>query len=367
MRGRSVVRAQLNRLNVTSADQAPAREDERDHRPREDAFAAAGRREPHQISLRRVDRQRERGQSVGGEVDVQDLDGAQRERLAEERSADEEPDLAQVRREQVHQVLLDVAKDASALLHGGDDRGEVVVGERHRGRLFRHIRAGNAHRDADVSLLERRSVVDAVAGHRDRVAVLLERADDAQLVRRRHARVNLDLLDLLLELGVPHPLELRAGDGPPGGEDAELAGDGPGSEGMVAGDHHRPDAGALARQHGLLCLGPRWIADPDEAEEGQTALRILEARIRSAGEGEDAQRLVRQLACGRRDLLAPVSVELRLARRREETGAGAEDHLGRALRIRDRAVGRLVQRCHALALGGERNLAGPGELGHEVG
>ena len=43
---------------------------------------------------------------------------------------------------------------------------------------------------ADVGRLQRRRVVDAVAGHRHDVAVGLQRVDDAQLVRRRDARID---------------------------------------------------------------------------------------------------------------------------------------------------------------------------------
>ena len=143
-------------------------------------------------------------------------------------------------REQVHQVLLDVAEDAAALLHRRDDRGEVVVGQRHRRRLLGHVGAGDAHGDADVGLLERRGVVDPVAGHRDDVAVLLQGGDDAQLVRGRDAGVDLDLLDLALERRVVDRVQLRAGDHAAGLEQAQLAGDGLRGERMVAGDHHRP-------------------------------------------------------------------------------------------------------------------------------
>ena len=78
--------------------------------------------------------------------------------------------LADVRREQEAQELADVGEDAAPLADRGDDRGEVVVGEDHVRRLLRHVGAGDAHRDADVGRLQRRRVVDAVAGHGDDVA-----------------------------------------------------------------------------------------------------------------------------------------------------------------------------------------------------
>ena len=83
-----------------------------------------------------------------------------------------------------------LSKMRAALAHRLDDGREVVVGEDHLRRLLGHLGAGDAHGDADVGRLQRRRVVDAVAGHRDDVAVGLQRVDDAQLVRRRDAGVD---------------------------------------------------------------------------------------------------------------------------------------------------------------------------------
>ena len=76
-----------------------------------------------------------------------------------------------------------------------DDRGEVVVGEDHVRRLLATSVPAIAHRDADVRRLERGSVVDAVARHRDDPPVRVERVDDPQLVLRRDAGV---------DRGLPH-------------------------------------------------------------------------------------------------------------------------------------------------------------------
>ena len=72
-------------------------------------------------------------------------------------------------------VLGEVVVEAAAELDRLDDGGEVVVGEDHRRGLLGDLGAGDPHRDADVGLLQRGRVVDAVAGHRDDVALPLER------------------------------------------------------------------------------------------------------------------------------------------------------------------------------------------------
>ena len=50
------------------------------------------------------------------------------------------------------------------------------------GRLARDVGADPAHRDADVGALQRRRIVDAVAGHRDELAARLQRLDDPDLL-----------------------------------------------------------------------------------------------------------------------------------------------------------------------------------------
>ena len=101
--------------------------------------------------------------------------------------------LADVRRQQVAQELADIVEDGAALLDCGDDRREVVVGEHHVGGLFGDVGARNPHCDANVGLLERRRVVDAVAGHRHDRAGPPQCVDDLQLVLRIDARIHGDV------------------------------------------------------------------------------------------------------------------------------------------------------------------------------
>ena len=83
-----------------------------------------------------------------------------------------------------------LSKTTRPSLDGADDGGEVVVLQDHVAGVLGDVGAGDAHRDADVGLLERGRVVDAVAGHRDDLAIALQRLDDAQLVLGGHARVD---------------------------------------------------------------------------------------------------------------------------------------------------------------------------------
>ena len=87
---------------------------------------------------------------------------------------------------------------------------QVAPHEGDVGRLDGHVGPG-PHGDADVGLGQGRGVVDAVADHRDHVALGLQRRDGVRLARRQDAG--------------DHPV------------DPDLAGDGLGRPGRVAGQH----------------------------------------------------------------------------------------------------------------------------------
>ena len=73
------------------------------------------------------------------------------------------------------QVLADVAHRRAAEPAGADDAVQIALDQRDRGAFHRDVGAG-AHRDADLRLRQRRRVVDAVAGHRDDAALVLQAA-----------------------------------------------------------------------------------------------------------------------------------------------------------------------------------------------
>ena len=181
------------------------------------------------------------------------------------------------------------------------DRGEVVVGEGHGRRFLADVGPGDAHRDPDVGLLQGRGIVDAVAGHRHQVARVLERRDDLELVGRRDAREDVDLLELPREFGGRHPVELGAGDHPTAGQQAQLARDGLGRERVVAGDHDRLDARLAAQPHRLGGLRPGRVEHAHEAQEGHLGFGRCHGHAGFGGDGEDPQRLARHRLRGVQD------------------------------------------------------------------
>merc|ERR1711963_634594 len=112
-------------------------------------------------------------------------------------------DLTNVGGNQVADELLHVGIDSTALLDGGDDGGEVVVGKNHlRGRLGDS--GSTAHGNTDLSLLQGRRVVDTVSSHSGDVVHALQVLDNLGLVERLHSGEHARVLaaHLLLRGGV---------------------------------------------------------------------------------------------------------------------------------------------------------------------
>ena len=76
-----------------------------------------------------------------------------------------------------------------------DDRREVVVQQHERGSFARHVGTTAAHGDADMGRFERRHIVDAVAGHRDDLAVGFQGRHDAQFLLGHYASEDLGIPD----------------------------------------------------------------------------------------------------------------------------------------------------------------------------
>ena len=132
---------------------------------------------------------------------------------------------------------------------------------------LRDLRAGDAHRDADVGLLEGRRVVHAVAGHGDDMALLAQDVHEVDLVLGGDAGEDADAVDLAHGLVVAQGAEVGAGHG--AALDAQLAGDRLGRDGVVAGDHPDLDAGRMGGRDGVLRGRSRRIHDAHDGEQLQ--------------------------------------------------------------------------------------------------
>ncbi len=223
-----------------------------------------------------------------------------------------EPDEAQ-------QVVVHGTPEADRL----DDGAEVVVGQDHDRGLLGDLGAGDAHRDADVGLLEGRRVVDAVAGHGHDVALLAQDVHEVDLVLGRDAGEDADAVDLPDGLVVAQGTEVGAGHR--AALDAQLAGDRLGRDRVVAGDHAHLEAGRVRRRDGGLRGRSRRIDDAHDGQQGhaveqrqQVGVRVERGRVEVLLAGRhDAQALRAQaLVLGEVDVADLGDRDLRAVRGR---------------------------------------------------
>jgi len=94
-------------------------------------------------------------------------------------------DLGNVVAEDVDDEFAYVGVDGATEFDRGDDGCEGVIQEHHDRCFAGHVGPGDAHGHADVGLLERGGIVDAVSGRGDDLAEVLEGSDDALFVLGR--------------------------------------------------------------------------------------------------------------------------------------------------------------------------------------
>ena len=202
----------------------------------------------------------------------------QRQRQSAERRHEHHRELGRVARQQVDERLANVVEDPATLADRGDDAREVVVGQDHVRRFAGHFRAGPSHRDPDVRFAQRRGIVDAVTRHRHDGAARLPLAHDPDLVLRRGSRMD----DVVLDVAARH--------------DAEFPRDGAGGQRMVAGDHHRRDAGGTRGGHRLDGLRSWRVGNANQADQRGA---LFGAGWRD-GDREDAETALGHLRVGLR-------------------------------------------------------------------
>ena len=118
---------------------------------------------------------------------------------AQEEPADDRDELSDVGGEEVAGEPGDVVVLPPSLLDAGDDACEVVVHEHHIARLLGHVRPLDAHGYPDARLLQRRCIVDAVAGHGDDCLFPGKDIDHPEFMLRRDPGENLRCPETVLE------------------------------------------------------------------------------------------------------------------------------------------------------------------------
>ena len=281
-------------------------------------------RPAHRATLGGLDPHRQAEQTIGHQVEPQQLEREQghcRIRVTggqevRDRPPEHHDDLPEVPGDCEPDEAAQVVVDDPALLDRGDDRREVVVAQHHVGRLLGDVRAGDAHRDTDVGTLQGRRVVHAVPGHRHDLALRLQRPDDPQLVLGRHPGEHVLVQDERVQRLVGEAIELGAAHRRLAVADTELASDRPCRQRVITGDHDRPDPCRPARRDRLPDLVARRVDDADQADQHEIVLDIhgrLDVAEHPIADAEDPHSVRRHGVVGRHDPVAPLVREPDLA------------------------------------------------------
>ena len=141
-------------------------------------------------------------------TDPQNLHGIERVAPAAETAEHDKAESGSTGAELEREEVLDVVEDALALLDSAEDGAEVIVGENHVCSFLGHVGAELTHANTDVSLLQRRSVVHAIASHGHDIATALQSMDDLEFVVGTGSCENGDSVHAFRELGFAHVVEL---------------------------------------------------------------------------------------------------------------------------------------------------------------
>ncbi len=129
----------------------------------------------HDIAVGMLSCERERGKTVRYQIDPEYVNGKQRDGHSEQRSHEDSPNLRTVAGHDILHKLADIVENPAAFPYGSYDGGEVVVEQDQVCSFLADIRSVDAHSHTDVGGLQRRSIIDTIAGHGHIMSFLLQR------------------------------------------------------------------------------------------------------------------------------------------------------------------------------------------------
>ena len=170
---------------TTRKSQQPLQQAPGDQRPREQRLVGSARRAAHDVVFLGFGLEHQRADGIDHHFEKGDMDRSEQDRQAEHQRQQRQARNGDVNGKDETHRLAQIVVDAAAETDRLDDRAEIVVEQHDGGSFARDIGSAAAHGDADMGGLQRGRVVDAVAGHRDDLAIGLVGVDDAQLLVRR--------------------------------------------------------------------------------------------------------------------------------------------------------------------------------------
>ena len=257
------------------------------HRVGEEPLSRRSRRPLHRSALRALGLENQRADGIDDQLEERDLDRAEHHRQTSHQGQKSQAGDRHVNAEDEPHRLSDIVVDATPQRDCLDDRAEIVVDQHDRCGLARDIGAPLAHRNTDVSGLQRGCVVHAIARHRDDLTARFQRTHDAQLVVGLGSRAHRDIGQPRGERRVRQRLDLRAGQHV-ALDQSRLVSDRAGGCRMVARDHHHAHPGGVAPRDGFLDARPQGIAESDKPRQHEIVLGLvsIEHRLVDHGGGD---------------------------------------------------------------------------------
>lgn len=233
----------------------------------------------HDIVVLGVEAERSSGKTISDQVDPKKLNGDKSLRHANRSGEEDGHNLSDVGRNQVANELLGVVVDAAALLDGGLDSSEVVIGKDHVGGKLGHV-GSRAHGDTNVTLLEGRSVVHTITSHSHNLTSGLKEIDKLALVGRlgtgekRGSACGLELIgfaegiELTASVALTSKILVRT-------KDTNLPADSLGSVLVVTSDDDDADTSVATLGDAVCDFGAGRIEHTDKTKESHALLQLL--------------------------------------------------------------------------------------------
>ncbi len=173
-----------------------------------------------------------------------------------------------------------LAVDHPALFHRCHDADVIIIGQNHVRGAFGHIGAGDAHRHADIGALDRRGIVDAVAGHGDHFVIRAQGIDNAHLVLGRNPGKDIGRFHLFRQGAIVHIIQFCPGvNFVPWAQQPDAFGHRPAGVGIIAGDHNGADARAAGFFQGRFHFRAGRVDHAHQSGEDQALLGKFPAEL----------------------------------------------------------------------------------------
>ena len=230
------------------------------HAAGKDAFVGGTRFAFHNIGFAFFHAQCQCWECVGNKVNPQKVN-RQQDGKAHHGRYENTDNLGKVGRKQELNGFTDVVVNAAAFFNCCNDGCKVIVGKYHIGNVFGNVGTGNAHAYTDIGVFNGRSVVYAVAGHSGYFAACLPCFYDTNLVFRLYARIyGVFFNSAAVEFSFADFVKLCAGNCLRSiFNNTELFSNGNCGVDMVAGNHNRADACAVAFFNSVYNFGANRV------------------------------------------------------------------------------------------------------------